>query len=182
MDRPGLRREAPLRVAEELAPRPAVAVRLAAPAPREALSPVPRVEDWTARFETPSAARVPYDPAFPAESGDEVGVRAAVVAPRRMPDPREEGAGLVARTVVVAPRTMPVERAEEAETGLAIPVAPPRAGIVRAPASEDVARTAVVAPRRIPDELGAVARTAAPDRAGKAVVVGIAAARAARAA
>lgn len=76
---------------------------------------------------------------------------------------------------------MPVERAEEAETGLAIPVAPPRAGIVRAPASEDVARTAVVAPRRIPDdELGAVARTAAPDLAGKAAEEGVAAARAAR--
>lgn len=100
-----------------------------------------------------------------------------------MPDPREDEAGLDARTAVVAPRTMPEERADEdAETGLAIPVAPPRAGIVRAPASEDVARTAVVAPRRIPDELGTVARTAAPDLAGKAAEEGVAVARAARAA
>ncbi|OAP86572.1 hypothetical protein A4H34_05435 [Peptidiphaga gingivicola] len=97
-----------------------------------------------------------------------------------MPDPREDEAGLDARTAVVAPRTMPVERAEEAETGLAIPVAPPRAGIVRVPASEDVARTAVVAPRRIPDELGMVARTVTPDRVGKAAEEGVAAARAAR--
>ena len=60
MDRPGLRREAPLRVAEELAPRPAVAVRLAAPAPREALDPVALVEDWAARSEVPPAVvRVP---------------------------------------------------------------------------------------------------------------------------
>lgn len=97
-----------------------------------------------------------------------------------MPDPREDEAGFDARTAVVAPRTMPVERAEEAETGLAIPVAPPRAGIARAPASEDVPRTVVVAPRRIPDELDAVARTAAPDLAGKAAEEGVAAARAAR--
>ena len=70
----------------------------------------------------------------PAEAADAVGVRAAVVVPRRIPDPREDEAGLDARTAVVAPRTMPEERADEdAETGLATPVAPPRTGMPREP-------------------------------------------------
>ena len=99
-------------------------------------------------------------PGCPAEAAAVVGLRTAVVVPRKMPDGRpetvEEAVGV--RAAVVVPRRMPEERVEAcAGAGRAIPVAPPRTLPDERPAAVEpvvvvCARAAVVAPRTMPAE------------------------------
>ena len=163
------------------------------PAPREA--PAPRDEPalWeepvplavgvrppvSTRAPEPRAGVLP--PGCPAEAGEVVWVRTAVVAPRTILAERPEAVWV--RTAVVAPRTILAERPEAVKAGRAIPVAPPRTAPAGRPEAVGV-RTAVVAPRMIPrvdkDEEAEGAAPAA--RTTEARAAGVCTARAARAA
>lgn len=94
-------------------------------------------------------------PGCPAEAAVVVGLRTAVVVPRRIPDARpetfEEAVGV--RAEVVVPRRIPDERvALFVGAGRAIPVAPPRT-VPRPPEADAVGvRAAVVVPRAMPAE------------------------------
>lgn len=125
-------------------------------------------------------------PGCPAEAAVVVGLRTAVVVPRRIPDARpetfEEVVGV--RAEVVVPRRIPDERvALFAGVGRAIPVAPPRT-VPRPPeADADVwVRTAVVVPRAMPAERAEGVGAAPAARTADGREAGVCTGRAVRAA
>ena len=114
------------------------------------------------------------EPALPTDVADDL-ARTAVVAPRVIPDPRAELVGVAVRAAVVAPLRIPERPVEvdPADVGRAIPVAPPRAGTaLPTDVADEAVRAAVVAPFKIPDPEEVVERTAAPDRMEAAFEVG----------
>ena len=125
-------------------------------------------------------------PGCPAEAAVGVGLRTAVVVPRRIPDARpetfEEVVGV--RAEVVVPRRIPDERvALFAGVGRAIPVAPPRT-VPRPPEVDaDVwVRTAVVVPRAMPAERAEGVGAAPAARTADGREAGVCTGRAVRAA
>ena len=135
---------------------------------------VPRVPVWLVRADWLDV----LVPRVPAEEGEVVVLRAAVVAPRRIPDPREEVGVTGLRAAVVVPRRIPDPREEAGVVGRAIPEAPPRSvplgrawvavrGAVTAPLRMIFGVVAgadrMVAPERIetPEDLAAAAVRAA---------------------
>lgn len=81
--------------------------RVSAPRPAEAArDPAPAREPFAVLVR----GAVPLLPGRPAEAGESVVLRTAVVAPLRIPEPRDgDGFGVAARWAVVAPRR--IERA-----------------------------------------------------------------------